>query len=97
MKRTEHTQKWLDALRSGKYAQTRGTLTDGNGYCCLGVAGNVIGVADTSLLSNDKAAYVHIGKTMGISTHERGVCIDMNDAQRKSFPEIADAIEAMIE
>lgn len=29
---------WLDALRSGEYAQTAGTLQgDGNQYCCLGV------------------------------------------------------------
>lgn len=29
--------KWLEALRSGKYDQTRGALYDGRGYCCLGV------------------------------------------------------------
>lgn len=31
-------QKWIDALRSGKYSQTQGQLQDTNGYCCLGVA-----------------------------------------------------------
>ena len=36
-------RKWVDALRSGKYAQTKGRLreldTDGEPvYCCLGVA-----------------------------------------------------------
>lgn len=30
-------KKWLKALRSGKYKQTKGTLCDGKGYCCLGV------------------------------------------------------------
>lgn len=33
---------WLAALRSGKYKQTcRGTLSDGTGYCCLGVLEHV--------------------------------------------------------
>jgi hypothetical protein len=29
--------KWLEALRSGKYAQTSGQLRLGNCFCCLGV------------------------------------------------------------
>lgn len=29
--------KWIAALRSGKYKQTRGFLGDMNGHCCLGV------------------------------------------------------------
>jgi hypothetical protein len=28
---------WLDALRSGEYAQGRSTLRSPSGYCCLGV------------------------------------------------------------
>lgn len=35
---------WLRALRSGEYKQTRGKLKDlSGGYCCLGVACEVIG------------------------------------------------------
>jgi len=30
-------QKWVDALRSGEYQQTKGRLHDENGFCCLGV------------------------------------------------------------
>lgn len=30
-------QKWLDALRSGEYSQTRCYLRDNDGFCCLGV------------------------------------------------------------
>ena len=29
--------KWIEALKSGKYKQTKGTLKDEHGYCCLGV------------------------------------------------------------
>lgn len=31
-------QKWIDALRSGEYTQTRRSLQDKKGHCCLGVA-----------------------------------------------------------
>ena len=34
----ENAEKWVAALRSGEYAQTRSWLRDGKGYCCLGVA-----------------------------------------------------------
>jgi hypothetical protein len=35
----ENAQKWINALRSGKYKQARGVLTDRDGgHCCLGVA-----------------------------------------------------------
>lgn len=34
----ELRDKWVSALRSGKYGQITGDLYDGeNGYCCLGV------------------------------------------------------------
>ena len=37
-----NAQKWVDALRSGKYTQTRGALRSDEGnnpkFCCLGVA-----------------------------------------------------------
>lgn len=33
---------WINALRSGKYKQTTGTLQDTAGYCCLGLACKVL-------------------------------------------------------
>lgn len=35
--RGELFQKWLEALRSGEYSQTRSHMCDEDGYCCLGV------------------------------------------------------------
>lgn len=35
--------KWIEALRSGKYKQTIGTLCDERGHCCLGVLMEVAG------------------------------------------------------
>ena len=34
---TELQEKWLTALESGEYAQCKGSLHRGAGYCCLGV------------------------------------------------------------
>lgn len=33
----EVKQKWVEALLSGKYKQVAGKLSDGTGFCCLGV------------------------------------------------------------
>ena len=33
---------WVKALRSGEYKQTKKRLCDRNGYCCLGVAYDVL-------------------------------------------------------
>lgn len=35
--------KWVAALRSGEYKQTRSLLKDSNGYCCLGVLCEIVG------------------------------------------------------
>ena len=43
----EAQTKWLEALESGAYAQTGNRLKDSNGFCCLGVACEVLGVAAT--------------------------------------------------
>lgn len=46
----ENIRKWVEALRSGRYEQTSGTLAavdiDGKitGHCCLGVACEVAGI-----------------------------------------------------
>lgn len=37
MMNKELKPKWLKALRSGEYKQSRETLKDDNGFCCLGV------------------------------------------------------------
>ncbi len=39
----DEIKKWIEALRSGKYTQTKRVLQDtNNGYCCLGVACKVL-------------------------------------------------------
>lgn len=38
--------KWIKALRSGKYKQAKGQFQKEDGYCCLGVACRVINKTD---------------------------------------------------
>lgn len=35
--KTEIKQRWIQALKSGEYQQTKSCLRDSNGFCCLGV------------------------------------------------------------
>lgn len=37
----EIAEKWIEALESGEYGQTKEVLHDDNGFCCLGVLCNV--------------------------------------------------------
>lgn len=88
-------KKWLAALRSGKYKQTRNTLKEetptGPKYCSLGVAVEVcgfIGLYGKALQSRDLYA-------LGLSTEQESHCVAMNDEEHKRFKTIANAIEAM--
>lgn len=41
MANIENIRKWVAALRSGEYSQTKKVLRDDHGFCCLGVACDV--------------------------------------------------------
>lgn len=41
--------KWLKALRSGKYEQGSGKLCKNGKYCCVGVAGKIQGLSDDTM------------------------------------------------
>lgn len=100
--------KWLKALRSGRYEQTIselrvGTRRDGFGYCCLGVACNIM---DRHWkISNGDVTYSHkysepgyeslslaFLKQINLSHKQESKLITMND-EGKSFNQIADYIE----
>lgn len=101
---TEIKQKWVEALRSGKYTQSRSRLRSDSGYCCLGVLCDVIEPAEwrchtTELSSgiinnwsygdNETDNYITLRGDMPITQK----LIDMNDTEGKTFSEIADYIE----
>jgi hypothetical protein len=97
----ELKKKWVEALRSGEYCQTREVLTDGAGFCCLGVLCEVQGIKKSDLghyfyageLVNDLGATdddtFQVG---GLTAQRRDKLAGMND-NGQSFEEIADWIE----
>ena len=95
-------EKWLAALRSGKYKQGYGSLlTDYGEYCCLGVACKVAGVSDKNLKSlgeiNTKKSSLGVPKILLSVPNVMKILINklvfMNDDGEKSFIEIADWID----
>lgn len=103
----ELKKKWLEALRSGNYSQTRsnlflGTAEDGipPGYCCLGVLCAVAEVPRTLDGKFKKNDYEIIdgwlnNMTFGLEHGIRYKLAALND-EGKSFTEIADWIEANV-
>lgn len=100
-------QKWLKALRSGKYKQTQGYLKNEGGYCCLGVlcdlaAKEGIGTWDGDYFSSgyitvDGLLPARVMKWAGLSrnygiTYKKSTLDSLND-NGSSFKEIADIIE----
>lgn len=94
--------KWVKALRSGKYKQGKGKLLGPNNrFCCLGV------LCDVSELGVwcDQHSYVFKGlpyssslpsamaTKVGLTDHQEGKLVDLNDKAGKSFEYIAYYIE----
>jgi hypothetical protein len=98
----ELKQKWVEALRSGKYPQGINYLRTDQGYCCLGVLCDVIdgskwqkGVGNLwthgtklKFLAEDEAARMQIRRYTGD-------LMDMND-RGQPFDKIADFIDQNI-
>lgn len=87
-------QSWAQALRSGKYAQGKGTLRSSEWrYCAMGVLYDLI-CSDRerlqewgSLLSNDRLSQI------GLTSADQGRVAQLNDLG-VSFEQIADIIDA---
>jgi hypothetical protein len=85
-------QKWVTALRNGEFKQAKNALHQySGGYCCLGVLALVWNRGDIIETADYEALDAIVG---GLST--RNALTHMNDKAGKSFPEIADWIEANI-
>jgi hypothetical protein len=101
-------RKWVEALESGEYKQTRATLREkigqgGIGYCCLGVAcdavldgkwkGNLfLKVKDEDGLFLEHRLDVTARRELGISVDAEKEYIGMNDEKNSSFAKIAKQI-----
>lgn len=98
-------KKWVAELRSGKYEQTKETLHDENGYCCLGVAcrmvspksrlsGGVIIAGDVSKALVDKIPQQLRGNAQ--DNELVGELTKMNDRKGYDFYQIASWLEANV-
>ena len=103
----EIRDKWIAALRSGKYQQGRCTLRDKqNKFCCLGVLCDITSPEGWKLPKGRKLYYMYNssgyirdehGKFLFLSEGEQNQLTAMNDGligKPKTFLEIADWIEA---
>lgn len=54
--------KWLEALESGNYKQGKGYLKDKDGYCCLGVLCEVMGLEASP--GDEKQTYFKFGDSV---------------------------------
>jgi hypothetical protein len=98
-------QKWIEALRSGNYEQTTGSLREGNRYCCLGVLCAIQGSnfqefpeLETGELTSDDEDNEY-DYSAGLTSAQCIVLTDMNDGldcEPRSFDHIAGYIQAMI-
>lgn len=97
MTHKEKKEIWLKALRSGEYEQCTGRLSDGTGFCCLGVAALVWDMADTEELSKkgqygEGPSYVYDSLRGIIPTYPMDQGVLLND-KGVPFDTIADMIE----
>lgn len=56
----EIADKWVEALRSNTYKQTHGYLRAGDGYCCLGVLCELVGVSGVETDNRSPTAKVYV-------------------------------------
>lgn len=81
-----YKQKWLKALRSGKFNQKQGLLKIGNGFCCLGVLCEVTGT--NFQLGQCQLKEEQLTK-FGLKENTQQTLIKMNDIKRFTFKQIA--------
>ena len=101
-------QKWLDALRSGKYKQGTGAFQKNLGaFCALGVLADLIDNKYWKCFEDDDGVYVRWAGVGQVDDYERlnkyvspfyvsTIFVD-NDRRGKSFSEIADYIEKCVQ
>lgn len=100
-------EEWIEALRSGKYPQTKGVLHNEEGFCCLGVACDLkspmIWKKEISWEREEPVFYYswdsmmsllpdYLAKELNITDIQMGDLTHLNDAG-VSFKVIADLIE----
>lgn len=102
-------QKWVNALRSGKYKQGFGQLrTKNNCFCVLGVLCNIHAQENPKAASTQRSKEYYLDSSVTLPKEvrkwaglpEEGAIklsgshiIGLNDTRKMSFPDLATAIE----
>lgn len=94
---------WIKALRSGEYKQTRCTLKDNKGFCCLGVLCDLAAKDGGEQWEQEGERFIYgdcseipprdILTYLNLSEDKESTLIQMNDILNKSFKSIANYIE----
>lgn len=80
----EIKDKWLDALRSGKYKQTKNMLRNKNAYCCLGVLADIYSKEVGAEWKPDSAGCLRIENDNGILPY----CIQSWAGLKQANPDV---------
>jgi len=91
-------ERWIAALRSGKYKRCTGQLRRGDRFCALGVLADIIDPGGWAPSPGGnyvlwRGAVGNIGTSTYVAGVEDGRVITWNDASKLSFSEIADRLE----
>lgn len=100
---------WVEALRSGRYTQTKRRLKDNKGYCCLGVLCEISNLDKFTKIENSiENPYLYLGnigmphdeirewaglKPYNPKSNLLDKLTQLNDSEGYSFDQIADYIE----
>ena len=106
----ELKQRWVDALRSGDYPQTQCELTNGAGFCCLGVLCDIVDdtkwkKSEDGVISydfgysrcNEFPTYFWLEKVIHLPHSQAQELATLNDEKQYDFDDIAEWIEHMVE
>lgn len=74
---------WLNALRSGEYRQTTGTLKDTDGYCCLGVLCHV--ASEAGMIPSDMTIVEDANRLEAALITDDGSWSDCKELEEGSF------------
>ena len=99
---SEDQEKWLTALESGEYKQCRSRLSDGAGFCCLGVGCVVLGMKESEIAgakgllhskkTRDILSRLRLRSSCGAGIKGNSALDRLNDWERLTLKQIAAVI-----
>lgn len=93
----EDIVKWIELLTNGEYKQCDYKLSDGKGFCCLGVYGHGImkkRLRDIVSLAEENDARVHISEVYRY-TRDRLETLNLRSGEYSSMNDMGDSFTAI--